>query len=589
MMPQSSDNENTQMTGTSDPDIPAPGPPARDNWQTIAPSKSNVSSTVETFGDYELLQEIARGGMGVVYKARQRGLDRIVALKMILSGQTASDEDIQRFSLEARAAGNLDHPNIVPVYEIGVEGKHHYFTMAFIEGGSLASLIKKQAVVLSFKEAAHTVAMLAGAIQYAHDKGVIHRDLKPENVLIDLQGRPRITDFGLARRLEVDSRLTAAGQIMGTPSFMAPEQATGSHDCGPSVDIYALGGILFYLLTRRPPFLGKTVMETLFQVAKENPQPPSQINPSVPPELDAICLKCLSKDPADRYASAGLLVAALEGWTGQQATVAISATMPLSVGIKPGAGSTSVSATLPATIAPPPSQPARKRLLWPWLAGAAILTCAVWIGAFFVLLPIWKNPGSAIRNPGKDETSPKDGRERTILTEGFTRPEKLRQEFGFKVELNGGSLEPNGEYSVAAETKLSFTIQPDRDAYVGIWAIDADGTVTQIFPNKFQSDNLLRADKVHTIPGQSDPGQPAYKFETTVSKGLDHFWLVASTQHWKELEGERAGPFKVFHSPEQKEQWRRALRGVVVKPVNRSEETDAAVSEEIFAYRARPK
>ncbi len=235
---------------------------------------------------------------------------------MILSGPHASAQDVERFCLEARSAANLDHPNIVPVYDIGQQGKQHYFTMAYIDGDSLGGLSKKKGL-LSFPASARIVRDLAEALQYAHENGIIHRDLKPENILIDRQGRPRITDFGLAKRLTVDSGLTAAGQVMGTPSYMAPEQARGSDELGPAVDIYALGGILYFLLTGRPPFLGKTLMEVLSQVVHEDPTPPQQVNPSVPAELAAICLKCLAKDPAQRYATAGGLAADLRVWASQ--------------------------------------------------------------------------------------------------------------------------------------------------------------------------------------------------------------------------------------------------------------------------------
>jgi WD40 repeat protein/tRNA A-37 threonylcarbamoyl transferase component Bud32 len=268
---------------------------------------------VRYFGDYELVQELARGGMGVVYKARQVTLNRIVALKMILAGQLASDEEVRRFYLEAEAAANLDHPGIVPIYEVGKHEGQHYFSMGFVEGQSLAQRVS--AGLPPPREAASLLIKVAEAVQYAHDRGVIHRDLKPANVLLDAQGRPRVTDFGLAKKLQSDSGLTATGQVMGTPSYMPPEQASGKADqVGPPADTYSLGAVLYCLLTGRPPFQASNTMDTLLQVLERDPVPLRQLNNEVPPDLETICLKCLEKEPTKRYTSAGHFAADLERW-----------------------------------------------------------------------------------------------------------------------------------------------------------------------------------------------------------------------------------------------------------------------------------
>lgn len=216
-------------------------PPSRNQTS----SETKVGDKVRYFGDYELLEEIARGGMGVVYKARQINLNRFVALKMILSGQLASEEDVKRFYTEAEAAANLDHPGIVPIFEVGQHQGQHYFSMGFIDGQSLADKVVDGP--LPPREAAELVAKICEAIAYAHERGVIHRDLKPANILLDQNGQPKVTDFGLAKQMNVDSGLTGTGQTLGTPSYMAPEQASGRAEVGPLADVYALGAILYCL------------------------------------------------------------------------------------------------------------------------------------------------------------------------------------------------------------------------------------------------------------------------------------------------------------------------------------------------------
>jgi len=264
-------------------------------------------------GDYELLEEVGRGGQGVVFRARQKSLNRTVALKVISLGQWASKGHVKRFRREAEAAASLDHPSIVPIYEVGERDGSCYFSMKFVEGGQLDEVVRR--TPMSIRHAAELIAKVARTVHYAHEHGILHRDIKPGNILLDQKGEPLLTDFGLARLVEAESTVTRTLEVMGTPSYMAPEQAAGqTTKLSKAADIYGLGAVLYQLLTGHPPFAGGTTFETVRLVLDTEPRPPRLLNPKIDRELSTICLKYLEKDPKRRYASALALAEDLEHW-----------------------------------------------------------------------------------------------------------------------------------------------------------------------------------------------------------------------------------------------------------------------------------
>ena len=319
MAPAESDQRTVvSATKPAGPEADTHAPPIQGTLLGSDALKVGGASLVgKLFGDYELLAEIARGGMGVVYKARQRSLNRTVALKMILTGELASEEEVARFHTEAESAAGLKHPNIVNIHDVGVEAGHHFFSMDYIEGRNLEELILENP--LPARQAASYLLEIAEAIEYAHQQGILHRDLKPSNILIDHTGAPQITDFGLAKQLQKDGQLTGSGQLLGTPAYMPPEQAAGERGLfAPAMDVYSLGAILYELITGRPPFRAESTLELVIQVLELDPIAPRLMNPNIPRDLETICLKCLAKDPQRRYSSAAALAADLDRWLNDQ-------------------------------------------------------------------------------------------------------------------------------------------------------------------------------------------------------------------------------------------------------------------------------
>lgn len=304
-------SEESQQTHQSEGNPLADTVKYTESDQSTGPSPEPASEILDHVGDYELLEELGRGGMGVVFKAHQAKLNRTVALKMILSGRMASENELQRFYSEARSVARLRHPNIVSIYDVQEADGHHFYSMDYIEGATLDDIARNN--VLTEQQIARYGNLIAEAVEYAHQNGILHRDLKPANVLIDANDQPHVTDFGLAKQLEEESGLTLSGTILGTPSFMSPEQAAGRHeDVGPPSDVYALGAMLYFLLTGVPPIQGKTAAETISMVIHDEPKPLRSLNPRLSRAMVTICEKCLRKNPKERYQTAQELAVELE-------------------------------------------------------------------------------------------------------------------------------------------------------------------------------------------------------------------------------------------------------------------------------------
>jgi hypothetical protein len=431
------------------------------------PSRPDSIPFLDAVPGYEILGELGRGGMGVVYKARQLGVNRLVALKMILAGPALPAEAVARFRAEAEAVGRLQHPNVVQIHEVGSVGGRPFFSLEFVDGGTLAARVRHTPQAPA--KAARLVEVVARAVHAAHRRGVVHRDLKPANVLLadaadsglpaTDYGVPKVSDFGLAKLLGSGAGQTQTGAVMGTPPYMAPEQAEGQLKAiGPATDVYALGAILYEMLTGRPPFQGSTVLEVMRQVTTDPPVPPRQLQPAVPQELEAICLKCLSKQSQDRYASAEALADDLRRFLGG----------------------------VPVEAPPPVGQ--RSGLRWSRrhlaLAGAVLLVCAVPL--------VWwllHGPG---RNSGPGERSAGPG----------PAPQPLTGELIVRVwtdgtrEKQGVRVEDFGALPVRPNEKIHVYAGLNQPAYIYLLWLDGKGEVTPLYPWHDDNEELVHDLKV---------------------------------------------------------------------------------------------
>src|SRR6266481_5103852 len=301
------------VAGVVDPGGPGKPSPLGSNSPPDNKTTPRAAEMLGELGDYELLEEIGRGGQGVVFRARQKSLNRTVALKVFSLGQWASKAHVKRFRREAESAASLEHPGIVPIHEVGERDGSCYFSMQFIEGGQLDEVVRREPMPI--RRAAELIAKVARTVQYAHERGILHRDIKPGNILLDANGEPHLTDFGLARLVEHGSTVTGSLEVMGTPSYMAPEQAVGNNAAvSRATDVYGLGAVLYELLTGHPPFAGATTYETIHLLLDSEPRQPRLWNRKIDRDLSAVCLKCLEKNPRYRYSSALELAEDLERW-----------------------------------------------------------------------------------------------------------------------------------------------------------------------------------------------------------------------------------------------------------------------------------
>jgi serine/threonine protein kinase len=545
-------------------------------------SEKNGELDPNNFGKYELLGEIARGGMGVVYRARQHGLDRLVALKMILG--TGTDPDAaSRFLQEARAAAALDHPNVVPIYDIGEINGRPYFTMALIEGPNLRGYADARKG-MPIAEVVALFAQVVEGVAHAHKHGIIHRDLKPANVLMDADGRPRVTDFGLAKRAAVDTALTATGQVVGTPQYMAPEQARESKEVGQPADVYSLGAILYFLLTGRPPLVGESFTDLLLKLINDPPVPPSQLRPDVPAELDALCLRCLAKHPADRFPNAEALAVAfapivehhLSSANRSSPIARMSTLRGQSVGTVPDLSAVvaagpvrTASVTTPAPAAPAAPVPAEvSRDRRPLIFGAAALVVVMLALGAYLGTRNKKPPETAGNQPvevaptphapgAAPDPAPKDA-------DQFTWPPPTRADFGLKVEIAAPGLKKDADGMVLLHQGIAMEVRVTaaRDCRVWIWSLDSGGQEVKLFPNESDSDNRLVAGQTRVLPSKN-----ADEFVTTPTKGTtDRLRVIATTGDQPPFpKGVPLGSFEVFATPADRERLASTVRGVVLK------------------------
>ncbi|AWM37228.1 Serine/threonine-protein kinase PrkC [Gemmata obscuriglobus] len=582
----------------------------------VRPSAMTVTEIMDVgegsnFGKYQLDGELARGGMGVVYKARQKGLDRLVALKMILDTGT-DKEAAQRFLQEARAAAALDHPNVVPIYDIDEIGGKPYFTMALIEGPNLRGYIDAHPAAPIPMLVSLFLQTVSG-VAHAHRHGIVHRDLKPANVLIDKDERPRVTDFGLAKRASADAQLTTTGQVVGTPAYMAPEQARDSKEVGPAADVYSLGAILYFMLTGTAPFHADSVTDLLIKVVMEPPVPPRERRADIPADVEELCLRCLAKAPADRFADAQELLVALGPIADQYLTPSTSMTpsaakIPFpkarsvpSLGRVPLANvadsvpslGAALAKPIPAAARPaPPAAPAAPvepapqecpgrrtksgKLVAFALAGvAAVLAC---VAAFLLTRD---KPKAADPEPRPVEAV------QQAVGEAVAWPGIARSDFELKVDLSAPAAKKaaDGSLQLVPGTPMKLHLKAAADCRVSVWVLEPGGQVTRLFPNDNELDDRLTAGTERVVPGNA-----SYVLESLPTDGQGHERLrvIATTGDQPAFPpGAKSGRFTTYSTPQDRAALVSTVRGVVVKKAGAAPTSPGAVSEAELLFRVQ--
>ncbi|MDY3560538.1 serine/threonine-protein kinase [Gemmata sp. JC673] len=616
--PRGQTDDNTERDATAAADVTV---------VRVRPSAMTVTEIMgvgeeSNFGKYQLDGELARGGMGVVYKARQKGLDRLVALKMILD--TGSDKEAaQRFLQEARAAAALDHPNVVPIYDIDEIGGKPYFTMALIDGPNLRGYIDAHPAAPIPMLVSLFLQTVSG-VAHAHRHGIVHRDLKPANVLIDKDERPRVTDFGLAKRASADAQLTTTGQVVGTPAYMAPEQARDSKEVGPAADVYSLGAILYFMLTGTAPFHADSVTDLLIKVVMEPPVPPRARRADVPADLEELCLRCLAKAPADRFADAQELLVALGPIADQYLTPSTSLTpsavkipfpkartmpslgsvpfanvadsvpslgaalaKPISAAARPAppaAPAAAVAPAVPAPVAPvepaPQECPGRrtksgKPVAFALAGVAAVLAC---VAAFLLTRD---KPKAAEPEPRPAEAV------QQAVGEAVAWPGIARSDFELKVDLSAPAAKKaaDGSLQLVPGTPMKLHLKAAADCRVSVWVLEPGGQVTRLFPNDNEPDDRLTAGTERVVPGSA-----SYVLETLPTDGPGHERLrvIATTGDQPPFPpGAKSGRFTTYSTPQDRAALVSTVRGVVVKKSGTAPAPQGAVSEAELLFRVQ--
>jgi tRNA A-37 threonylcarbamoyl transferase component Bud32 len=608
------------MSGRNEPGQPAPTTGAGRPPDTAPPADAGRSATSSTVWEgldplgasagctvpgYEIVGELGRGGMGVVYKARQLKLSRDVALKMILFGEYAGGADRARFRAEAEAVARLDHPGIVRIFDVGEHQGLPYLCLELCPGGSLADKLRGRP--LPPRDAARTAEQVARAVHAAHERQVVHRDLKPANVLLGADGRPKVTDFGLAKRTDGAAGPTATGAVVGTPSYMAPEQAGGrAREAGRGTDVYALGAILYELLTGRPPFQAATAADTLLQVLHQDPVAPRELQPGLPRDLETICLKCLEKDPRNRYPTAEALARDLERYLDGRPILA-----------------------RPVSAVGRAAKWARRR---PAVAGLLAALAVVTLLSLVGLTHLWLDAAAARREAvGERDAAAAAGaearaqreaadreRDRAVanLREAERQRERahaylesildlnrfgrslarrpIRKDFDLRVAVvHGGKEQPKralapGDFDPSRPFHLEVTPQDDCHLTVFYALPDAGRpeSCLLVYPTRLEKSNRVAGGKTVTVPDD-----PAATLSPVVSRGEPPFlYVVASERDWRSgVKPDRI--YNVFpaFSPKAMDGLAPVVRGVVEGPG--AGEKSQRVAEEIFLFnvRADPK